>query len=458
MKCDSLPLFVGGDSMKNLVMTVLSKTPTVHHTAFQLPIRRWSRLRLLRDCRRSWRCQMTVLLTAIVMFLTVALQASANEAPADEETILLGMSTALTGPTGILGINMRTGVLAAIGEANRAGGIKGRKLDLIVLDDGYEPSHTAPNMRRLVEKENVLAVIGNVGTPTAVAAIPIANANKTPFFGAFTGAGVLRKTPPDRYVLNYRASYAEETMIMVDALLTHGGLKPQEIAFFTQRDAYGDAGFAGGIMALKLHGLEDENSVVHCRYERNTTAVENALADILMADLQPRAVIMVGAYNPCAAFILLARQSGLESIFLNVSFVGAEPLAAKLGDHGDGVIVTQVVPHFDADLPIVARYRKALQSWNAYANPTFGSLEGYIAARILCRALKTIKGTVTQEAIVSALEGLGEFDIGLGEELRFGPEEHQACHRVWPTIIRHGEIVPFEWEGLASEFGEKSHG
>ena len=444
--------------MSELIKTGVSKTFVPGPNLFLMPIRKWLRWHPLLDGGRNRLRLMATLLTGIAMFLTVAVQASANEAPRQQDTILLGMSTALTGPTGILGINMRTGVLTAIGEFNRAGGIKGRKLDLIVLDDGYEPSRTAPNMRRLVEKENVLAVIGNVGTPTAVAAIPIANANKTPFFGAFTGAGVLRKTPPDRYVLNYRASYAEETMIMVDALVTHGGLKPQEIAFFTQRDAYGDAGFAGGIMALKLHGLKDENSVIHCRYERNTSAVENALADILMADPQPRAVIMVGAYNPCAAFISLARQSGLKCIFLNVSFVGAEPLASKLGQHGDGVIVTQVVPHFDSDLPIVAHYRKALRSWNAIANPSFGSLEGYIATRILGQALETIEGTVTQDAIVNALEGLGEFDIGLGEKLRFGPEEHQACHRVWPTIIRQGKIVPFEWEKLASEFGEKSHG
>ncbi|MBW1896213.1 MAG: ABC transporter substrate-binding protein [Deltaproteobacteria bacterium] len=365
------------------------------------------------------------------------------------------MSTALTGPAAALGLNMRAGVLAAIDEVNQTGGIRGRKLRLISYDDGYEPARTAPNMRQLVDEEHVLTIIGNVGTPTAVAAIPIANASKTPFFGAFTGAGILRKTPPDRYVINYRASYAEETMAMVDALITNGGLKHHEVAFFTQRDAYGDAGFVGGVAALKRHGLKDENSIVHGRYERNTLAVENALADILMSDPQPNAVIMVGAYAPCAAFILLAKHSGLNALFMNVSFVGAEPLAEQLGKHGDGVIVTQVVPHFDSALPVVRDYRKALQSWNSWAVPTFGSLEGYISARILCRALETIPGAVTQEAIVNALEGLGEFDLGLGEQLRLGPDQHQACHRVWPTVLSDGNMVPFKWEDLASNFGRK---
>ena len=161
---------------------------------------------------------------------------------------------------------MRDGVEAALAEANRNGGVRGRNLKLIALDDGYEPKRTVPNMRQLIHEDNVLAVIGNVGTPTAVSAIPIAIKAKTPFFGAYTGGGVLRKSPPDRYVINYRASYAEETAAMVDALILEGGMRPDEIAFFTQRDAYGDAAFVGGIAALKEHGLESEIHVAHGRY------------------------------------------------------------------------------------------------------------------------------------------------------------------------------------------------
>jgi ABC-type branched-subunit amino acid transport system substrate-binding protein len=294
-----------------------------------------------------------------------------------------------------------------------------------------------------------------VGTPTAVAAIPIANGSRTPFFGAFTGAGVLRKIPPDRYVINYRASYAEETTAMVDGLIDHGGLKPSEIGFFTQRDAYGDAGFVGGIAALKRHGLKDEHAVIHTRYERNTQAVENALADIILADPPLRAVIMVGAYAPCGAFIRLAKEYGLRAIFLNVSFVGAEPLAEQLGVLGDGVIVTQVVPHFDSEVPIVGEYRKALHSWSASAKRSSASLEGYIATRIFCRALETVDGAITKESIVTALEGVGEFDIGLGEPLRLGPDEHQACHRVWPTIMQGGKIVPFKWDELRTRLSRR---
>ena len=168
-------------------------------------------------------------------------------------------------------------------------------------------------------------MIGNVGTPPAIAAVPIVNRSHVPFYGAFTGAGILRRIPTDRYVINYRASYAEETAAMVQALLTYGQLKPEEIAFFTQRDAYGDSGFVGGIAALKKNGLKNEAQITHARYERNSLAVENGLADILLAKPEPKAVIIVGTYAPAAKFIRLARSYGLHSLFLNVSFVGAAP-------------------------------------------------------------------------------------------------------------------------------------
>jgi ABC-type branched-subunit amino acid transport system substrate-binding protein len=290
-----------------------------------------------------------------------------------------------------------------------------------------------------------------------VAAIPIAISSKTPFYGAFTGAGVLRKTPPDRYVINYRASYAEETAAMVKALINYGGLKHREIGFFTQRDAYGDAGFVGGIAALKRHGLKDEDTIIQTRYERNTLAVENAVADMIMAKPPLRAVIMVGAYAPCAKFINLAKNFGLEAVFLNVSFVGAEPLVQKLGKAGDGVIVTQVVPHFNSKMPLVKQYSKALRLYAPSTKPSFGSLEGYISTRIFFRAIETIKGPITRESIIDALEGLGTFDIGLNEQLKLSPDEHQACHKVWPTILKDGKIVPFEWKKLSAILQRKGY-
>jgi branched-chain amino acid transport system substrate-binding protein len=382
--------------------------------------------------------------------LLALLSASVSSIAADPPEIVLGMSTALSGPAADLGANMRDGVLAALDEANRAGGIQGRRLRLIALDDAYEPARTIPNMRTLVDDPRVLAVVGNVGTPTAVAAIPIAIDARMPFYGAFTGAGVLRKSPPDHYVINYRASYAEEISAMVDALVNQGKLSPEEIGFFTQRDAYGDAGFVGGIAALKRHGLKDEHRVPHVRYERNTSAVEKAVGDLLLLPKPPRAIIMVGAYQGCAAFIKLARQNELDALLLNVSFVGSESLAKAAGALGERTIITQTVPHYEADLPIAQQYRAALSQLDPKLTPTFGSMEGYVSTRLLLSAMSKLGTELSREGIVKALEQTGKLDLGLGVPLELSATEHQASHGVWPTVIRDGRDVPFRWDELAA--------
>ena len=390
------------------------------------------------------------ILPAIIIFLLscFAGKAESQDIPCLHNSLLFGMSSVLSGPAAHLGINMRNGVLAAMKEINLQGGIKGKSLCLVVLDDGYEPEKTVSNMHTLINQENVLTIIGNVGTPTAIAAVPSANRTHVPFFGAFTGAGVLRRIPPDRYIVNYRASYAEETAAMVQALINNGGLKPHEIAFFTQRDAYGDSGFVGGITALKKNGLKDETRITHGRYERNSLAVENGLADILLADPEPKAVIIVGTYAPAAKFITLAREYGLKSLFLNVSFVGDAPLALALGPDENGVIVTQVVPPLDASLPAVKNFHRAMRLLDPSISSTSGALEGYITTRILIHALTRIDGQISRKSIINALEGLGEFDLGIGITLKISQTEHQASHQIWPTIIREGEILPFGWNQL----------
>lgn len=365
--------------------------------------------------------------------------------------IRLGTSTALSGPAAELGQSMNEGMRVGLERCNRAGGIRGRSLRLVCLDDGYEPTRTAPNMRALLEREKVLAVMGNVGTPTGVTAMPIATEQKTLFFAPYSGAGIFRKNPPDHYVINYRASYAEEIEKVVTTLIRDGGFRATDIALFTQRDAYGDAGFAGGVAALKQNGLQNERDILHVRYERNTLAVEDALASLLYAAHPPRAVIMVGAYAPCAKFIRLAHEARLAAIFHNVSFVGSSSLATELGCLPANVLITQVVPHpADTNVPLVAEYQADLAASGRGVPPGFGSLEGYVAARLLVRAMSNIRGPLTREALVQSLEKLGTFDLGLGEELRLGPEEHQACHRVWLTRLQDGKVVPFDWTSLAA--------
>ena len=370
--------------------------------------------------------------------------------PAASDDIVLGTSTALSGPVADIGLQMLGGMQAALAELNRKGGICGRAVRLVALDDGYEPERTIPNVYELVHHHHVTAIVGDVGTPTAVAAMPIASRLQVPFFGALTGAGFLRPDPPGRWVVNVRASYAEETAAMVDALVTVAGLEPAEIALFTQRDAYGDSGYAGAIEALRRHGLASESAVTHGVYERNTLAIEEGLATILSAARRPRAIILVGTYAPCAKFIRTARAIGLhDAQFLCVSFAGATSLASDLGADGDGVLVTQVMPHFASDLPLARDYRAAVDALDPPLAPSFGGIEGYAAMRVLEQALSRIKGPIDRASLAAALDSLGDFDIGMGVTLHLDPGMHQASHEVWLTRLEQGRVEAFEWSRLA---------
>ncbi|MBF0461694.1 MAG: ABC transporter substrate-binding protein [Magnetococcales bacterium] len=354
------------------------------------------------------------------------------------------MSSAFSGLAAALGEGVKQGVEARFQQVNASGGIHGNTVQLIALDDGYEPERTAPNVRRLIEEDKVIALIGNVGTPTAVVAVPIIQRMHTLLFGAYTGAALLRKDPPDRYVINFRAGYREETAAMVVGLLARG-IKPEEIAFFTQNDSFGDDGYRGGIETLKANGFAAADKLPHGRYTRNTVNVEEGLSVILAAKTDPRAIILVGSYKPCAAFIRLARREFPLALFLNVSFVGSEPLARELGAEAEGVVVTQVVPPLDGDSPALQEYRQLMAERGA--TPSYASLEGYLAARLFTLGLDKAGPTPTRDGLVDAMENLGVVDPGLGVSLQLSREEHQASHRVWPTVYHNGRFVPFVWNG-----------
>jgi ABC-type branched-subunit amino acid transport system substrate-binding protein len=297
----------------------------------------------------------------------------------------------------------------------------------------------------LIDREGVLAIVGNVGTPTAVVTVPIINAKKIPFFGAFTGAGVLRKTPPDRYVFNVRASYADETAEMVRGLLDDRKLQPKDLAFFTQDDAYGDAGHAGALRALAARGFSDGEKLPHGRYARNTLDVEDALSHLLDPRVEPKAVIMVGTYKPCAKFIKLARKHGLRALFANVSFVGSHELQVELGDAAEGVVITQVVPHWSGQQPLLADYR------SSGLPPNFVSLEGFLVGRAFTEVLRNAGPEPSAEAFVNAAESGREFDLGLDQTRALSKRAHGFSATVWPTVIQHGEFHPFQhWNELGA--------
>jgi ABC-type branched-subunit amino acid transport system substrate-binding protein len=364
-----------------------------------------------------------------------------------DREIRFGISAPFTGPAKELGQHMKQGIEAAFNVANSKGGVYGRQLRLIAADDGYEPTRTAATMKQLYETDQVFGLVGNVGTPTAVVALPYALDRKMLFFGAFTGAGLLRNDPPDRYVFNYRASYAEETAAVVNYLVKVRRLLPEQIAVFAQQDAYGDTGFAGVEKAIRSLRGGIESPILRLNYQRNTVDVEDAVAQLQQynAQLQQKkrppikAVIMVPAYRAAAKFIEKTRNLYPDMIYTSVSFVGSTALADELmllgKKYATGVIVTQVVPAVDGHSSLVLDYKSALAKYFPGDAPDYVSLEGYVDATALIAALQRNGAQLDTERLVGTLENLRDLDLGLGTPVTFSRSDHQGVHKVWGTQL-----------------------
>jgi branched-chain amino acid transport system substrate-binding protein len=353
-----------------------------------------------------------------------------------KDRILFGQVAALDGPAGALGQGMREGILAAFGEANRAGGIQGRKLELKSVDDGYEPEKTIEATKKIIAEDKVFALVGPVGTPTSKAGQPIATEAKVPFIGPFTGAEFLR-SPYNRYVVNIRSSYFQETEAWIEHLTKDLGIT--KIAILYQDDAFGLAGLEGVKMAMAKRNM---SLVASGTFKRNTTAVKSALLDIMKGE--PQAVVTVGPYKPIAEFVKVARAQKLDAVFVAISFVGSDSLAQDLGNQGAGVIISQVVPFpWDQALPVAVAYRAAITAENPNAKPGFVSLEGYLVGRLLVEALKRIPGEPSREALLDMI-AKAPFDLG-GVKLSFGPNKNQGSDQVYFTIIQSdGSFKPVQ--------------
>jgi ABC-type branched-subunit amino acid transport system substrate-binding protein len=362
---------------------------------------------------------------------------------------------------------MKLGLDTAFAATNDQGGVAGRKLTLVALDDGYEGARAGENMKELLETRHVFGVIGNVGTPTAQVAAPYAVANKTLFFGAFTGSPILRREPPDRYVFNFRASYQEETATMVHYLVDAKKIAPENIVVFAQHDGYGDAGFDGAAKTLRKYGRGNPD-ILRAGYERNTVDVDAAVDAVVKYHTtndyfrvnnqeiaRPRhpvkAILMVATYKAAAKFIQKIRDKKLAPLFLNVSFVDSTALAAELAElgpsYGPGVIVTQVVPHFASGGSGIIKYRDALAKYHPDQQPDFVSLEGYIVGNLFAEGLRRAGRDVDTEKLVDTFEAMRDYDMGVGAIVSFNLSEHQGSHKVWGTVIDdqgHFKLIDLE--------------
>src|SRR6185295_5373184 len=364
-------------------------------------------------------------------------------------------------------IELWRGAQAAFLAANDSGGVHGRRIEYVVADDGYDAEQAAPAAIRLLQGNGVFVLFGGVGTPTILKVLPVVLRRHASDgliqFANFTGAQPQREPPYDKVVLNIRASYRQETRAMVDAFVAMGR---KRIGIFVQDDAYGASGRDGVRRALAGHSLQIAADTSYPRLQ--TYETRTAMQVKLLRDAGVDAVIAVGSYQPCAALVRDARNSGWDVPIHNLSFVGAdqmldqlrrEPNAARLVKN---LLVTQVVPPIsDTSLPLVRDYRAAMdrydpvvprgvgdQSYRPATRYSFGSLEGFLNARALLAVLNKAGPNLTRKGFLAAAESMGKFDLGVGAPAELSATRHQALDKVWFTYATMGG-----WQGVENPAG-----
>lgn len=363
--------------------------------------------------------------------------------------ILLGMSSDFSGNVKYISHSLKAGIDAHFIEMNHQGGLNNNTLLLKAIDDRYDGIVAVENTRKLITEHNVLAMIGNVGTPTARLTVPLVNQEKTLLFGAYSGDAILRKSPPDRYVVNFRPSIEVEIEGLIEGLLV-SGINPMEIAFFTQDRGFGSSGYKAAIRVLENRGFSFAKMLARGYHDANIDSVEEGLFTLLESDIEPKAIIMITGGRYAAKFIELAKQDFPDTLLLGLSAVGGSALIRLLGDNAEGVVITQVVPHYDADLPGVQAYRAALRKLDDSLSPNFISLEGYLLAKTFTAALGKIEGEINRESIIDSLETLSQYDLGIGKKISLSKTSHQASHHIWPSVIKNGQIRETSWQSITA--------
>jgi ABC-type branched-subunit amino acid transport system substrate-binding protein len=366
----------------------------------------------------------------VVLGLAGPVWAAGEQDGVSADRVRIGMVNAQTGPAAALGQAMLAGSRAVFEHVNAQGGVHGRRLELLVADDGYEPEQTVEHTLQLVQNDKVFALFGYVGTPTTNAVLPLLRELHVPLVGVVSGATSLRR-PLTAELFNVRASYEQEAENLVTYLLASGA---QKVSVVYQNDGFGVSVLAAVNKALKANASKLHSTA---SFQRNTVAVKMALGT--MMESEPDAVVVVGPYTPVAAFINQARAKGLKPRFATVSFVGTESLLERLPDGGGGVLVSQVVPNpADLQVPVVQDCR-ALLGGQGGGVLTYLTLEGCLTAKVLVEALHRAGPALSRSRLQAVLSHLQQFDVG-GLTLSFSPQNHQASDRVYLTQLLKGRV------------------
>lgn len=358
--------------------------------------------------------------------------------------IKIGMSGDFSGSISYLGNNMKKGAESYFNKINKS---SSSKYKLISYDDKYNPVLASQNVEKLIHKDKVVALFGNTGTPTTTVTLPIINKNQIPLIGPYSGGKMLRDPQTNKYSFNYRVGYYNEVSQIVSNLFNKG-IKPNELAVFTQNDTYGDSGYLGVLEAFRSKSL-DVNQIIHERYTKGTENIEYGLSKLLDYNKNFKAIIVVGVNKATTKFIKYAKEDFPNTKFFLISAMNISTILNSLKEYEDDVYSTQVVPLLNENLPIVKEYKTDFKK--LYPNESFNliSFEGYIVAKLFHEVVKELKPEeINKRNIKKQLLSVKNIDIGLGFKSSFNNKKHQYSNRVWLTRVKNGELQNVSWKDI----------
>src|SRR3954452_3132092 len=356
-------------------------------------------------------------IAAAAVFTAAIAGAQAQPAGINASRILIGQSAPLTGANAELGNDIRNGALAYFRRVNEAGGVHGRKIELVSLDDANTVQKAEANTKKLVEEQGVFALFGYPSATLSRPALPFVEKHKVPFLSPFTGADPMRVF--NKHVYNMRASYADELEKIVDHFQSLG---VQRFSIVYYDDVVGRENLTAVERALKKRNLEAVSKAAF--KDRAKPDIDAGLKEV--AKGQPDVVILTTLFKTSADFIRLARKEGIGAQMASNSFPGASPLAKELGKEGAGVIVATVVPPpTKRSLPIVQEYQAAIEKQLGKKDYSFTSFESYIGAKVMVEAMRRAGPKLTRDGFMRELDAMKDFDTG-GYTVAFGPSNHNG--------------------------------
>ncbi|MDC0933179.1 ABC transporter substrate-binding protein [Arcobacteraceae bacterium] len=363
------------------------------------------------------------------------------------QEIKLGMSTDLSGPIKYIGNHMNIGIQTYLKKNNTTKNSK-YTFSLITYDDNYNPIQASKNVHKLIYEDKVLALLGNMGTPASKLTIPMTNDINIAAFGYYTGGKYVRKEPADKNVFNYRISYEQEVKFIISNLLEKG-IKPKEIAFLSQNDAYGNSGYFAAIKELKNKGFKNTHKILNGRYNSHSLNVESSLSKLLDHPSEPKVILMFGITKPIIKFIQIAKQDFPNTTFISISPISQTKIIEELKSKSDDLIITQTVPLLSSKLPIIKEFLKEFTLHFPNEKPSLASLEGYIVGKLFVTSINKSDIQVNnRESIIRILSNKEDIDIGLGFKSSFTQKYNQYSSKIWTSIIKNGIVKEYNWNEM----------